>query len=95
MHMYIYIYPAGKRVAFAPCKDISCPGGGIILFWATSTDCKFCAHPIKEGTLSYSLETEGGGEWVPLLCCLLSVYTTTQTTHRLLPVPASSSVSPP
>ena len=52
--------PVGKRVAFASCKDLTCPECGIILFW--STDCEFCAPPINGGTLAYSLETEGGGE---------------------------------
>eukprot|EP00904_Undaria_pinnatifida_P011529 jgi/Undpi1/7506/HiC_scaffold_22.g09979.m1 len=27
--------PTGKRVAFATCKDATCAGGGIVLFWAT------------------------------------------------------------
>jgi len=65
--------PGGKNVAFATCEDLMCDGGGIILYWATN--CELCARPIKDRTVSYSLETANSGECLGSIveCCLLPV----------------------
>ena len=48
---YLVKNSEGKQVDFASCKDPTCAGGGIALFW--STNCEFCARPVEEGSPSY------------------------------------------